>query len=44
MTNSELEFLENEIYDVYNVDLTTKADFKNEIQKWTHKWSTSSTD
>jgi hypothetical protein len=44
MTNSELELLVNEIYDVYNVDLTTKADFKNEIQKWTHKWSTSSTD
>ena len=39
MDKSELEQLINEIYNAYQVDLTSKQDLKNEIQKWVHKCS-----
>ena len=39
MDKSELEQLINEIYNVYQLDLTSKQDLKNVIRKWVHKCS-----
>ena len=41
MDKIELELLVKEVYDVYQVDLSTKQDLKNEVQKWVYKCSCS---